>query len=444
MKSSHKKYIIIITFYIYQALALWPGHAAAGSSGIVDKYRFPSTVELPAIAQQFEQKRDWTKPDKTEHHLPYSFNYGLRMALPAPLRNNFDFSGGFDKWTNLPIVKTECFVPVKAWPDKTIFFTPRINLTGRNECYSLGAGVRQLITSEMMIGFHTFYDWNRPRRSDGDYLREAGVGVEFSALPGHFSDLTVSANAYFPINTREEIRNNGVSMVKESLPEGGDARISLLLPPIISWLDLRLDASAHRYVGRNSNISGYRTALSVNSRDGMFNMTVDQGEDSRLGRNYGVTAGIRMAFDWNALLDARNPFSAPYHYSSTQHYNRKIRNSLFSKVNRKYDLPEDRFEQRSTLMASVMGDTVTFTGGFPNLPYSTLTVQVSQSPWQDYSEITTDDNGAYYGAISLPPGVCRLRVLHKPSGRVTEPKTVVITKPGIPSESDHNSSSADM
>ena len=83
-------------------------------------------------------------------------------------------------------------------------------------------------------------------------------------------------------------------------------------------------------------------------------------------------------------------------------------------------------------MASVMGDTVTFTGGFPNLPYSTLTVQVSQSPWQDYSEVTTDDNGAYYGAISLPPGVCRLRVLHKPSGRVTEPKTVVITKPGDP------------
>ena len=442
MKSSNKKYIIIITFYIYLTLTLWAGQASAVSSGVV-KNQFPSTVEPPAIAQQFEQKRDWTKPDQKERHLPYSFNYGLRMALPAPLRNNFDFSGGFDKWTNLPIVKTECFLPVKAWPDKTIFFTPRINLTGRNESYSLGAGVRQLITSEMMIGFHTFYDWNRHRRSNGDYLREAGVGVEFSALPGHFSDLTVSANAYFPINTREEIRNNGVSTVKESLPGGGDARISLLLPPIISWLDLRLDASAHRYAGRNSNISGYRTALSVNSRDGMFNMTLDQGADSRFGHNYGVTAGIRMAFDWNALINAENPFSAPYHYSETR-YNRKIRNSLFSKVNRKYDLPEDRVERRSTLMASVMGETVTLTGGFPNLPYSTLTVQVSQSPWQDYSEVTTDDNGSYYGAISLPPGVCRLRVLHKPSGRVTEPKTVVVTEPGISSESSHRESLNDQ
>ena len=168
-------------------------------------------------------------------------------------------------------------------------------------------------------------------------------------------------------------------------------------------------------------------------------MTLDQGADSRFGHIYGVTAGIRMAFDWNALINAENPFSAPYHYSETR-YNRKIRNSLFSKVNRKYDLPEDRVERRSTLMASVMGDTVTLTGGFPNLPYSTLTVQVSQSPWQDYSEVTTDDNGSYYGAISLPPGVCRLRVLHKPSGRVTEPKTVVVTEPGASSESSHRES----
>ena len=215
MKSSNKKYIIIITFYIYLTLTLWAGQASAVSSGVV-KNQFPSTVEPPAIAQQFEQKRDWTKPDQKERHLPYSFNYGLRMALPAPLRNNFDFSGGFDKWTNLPIVKTECFLPVKAWPDKSIFFTPRINLTGRNESYSLGAGVRQLITSEMMIGFHTFYDWNRPRRSGGEYLREAGVGVEFSALPGHFSDLTLFVNAYSPLTPAMKFEIMGFSMERRA------------------------------------------------------------------------------------------------------------------------------------------------------------------------------------------------------------------------------------
>ncbi len=440
---SYKKYIYLITFYFNITMAVGSGLASASSFGDRNQAQFPPSVEPPAIVEQFKQKTGLEKPDHSERYLPYSVNYGLRMALPAPLRNNFDFSASFDKWTRLPTVKTECFLPIKAWPDKTIFFTPRVNLNGRNESYSMGAGVRQLITSEMMVGFHTFYDWTRPRRSDLDYLREAGAGIEFSALPGYFSDLNLSANVYFPLNSREEIKNGGASFLNETLPAGADARISLLLPPIISWLDFRLDASTHRYVGRNSNISGYRTALSVNSRDGLFNMTLEQGEDSLLGHNYGISAGIRMAFDWQALINAKNPFSAPYQYSDTR-YNRKIRNSLFSKVNRKYDLPEDRFEQRSTLMASVSGDTVTFTGGFPNLPYSTLTVQVSHSPWADYSEVQTDDHGAYYGAITLPPGICRMRVVHKPSGRTTEPRTVVITKPGIGDDSHQSEGAKDL
>jgi len=443
MKTSYKIYIEIITFPIYISLFFGAECSAVTSSLALNKNQFPSSIEPPVIAQQFEQKKESSNPDHSERYLPYTLNYGLRMALPAPLRNNLDFDAGFDKWEGLPTLKTDWFMPVKAWPDKSIFFTPRVCLTGKKESFSLGAGVRQLITSEMMIGFHTFYDWNRPRRPGGEFLREAGVGVEFSSLPGHFSDLTVSANTYFPVNSREEILNNGVSLFKESLPGGVDAKISLLLPPVISWLDLRLDASTHRYVGYSSNLSGYRTALSVNSRDGMFNMTLEQGKDSRWGSNYGITAGIRLAFDWNALIYAKNPFSAPYRYSETR-YNRKLRNSLFTRVNRKYDLPEDRFEQRSTLMASVMGDTVTFTGGFPNLPYSTLTVQVSQSPWQDYSEVITDDRGAYYGAISLPPGICKLRLVHKPSGRVTEPRTLVITEPGSLTETEHTANSNDL
>jgi hypothetical protein len=95
-------------------------------------------------------------------------------------------------------------------------------------------------------------------------------------------------------------------------------------------------------------------------------------------------------------------------------------------------------------MASVAGDTVTFTGGFPNLPYSTLTVQVSQSPWRDYSEIVTDEQGVYYGAISMPPGVCKIRVLHKPSGWATPPKTVVISDPSENTITEKNDQGASL
>lgn len=416
--------MILIIFVLLLSAFTSSSYAAPASQNRAYSH---APVEPPVIATQFQHNRlkDKTQ-DNSDRFLPYTLNYGLRMALPSTLKNNVDFDARFDRWRGLPTMRLDCFIPAKAWNEKSVFFAPRISVTGQNESYSIGAGIRHLITSETMIGFHAFHDWTRHRTPGGHFLREAGVGVELSALPGYFSDVSFSANAYFPTNSREEVRNEGMSLVTERLPRGADARINLLLPPIISWVDLRLDASAHWYEGLSYNQSGYRAGLSVNSRDGLFNMRLEHGGDSRWGQNYGLTAGLQLAFDWKALLDSRNPFSAPYSYSDTR-YNRKIRNSLYSKVNRRHDLPQDRIEQRCTLMASVAGETVTFTGGFPNLPYSTLTLQVSQSPWRDYSEIITDDRGAYYGAISMPPGVCRVRVLHKPSGWATPPKTVVIS-----------------
>ncbi len=395
----------------------------------INRIKSPSTVEPPVIATQFEHRRT---PDNSvqsaERYLPYTLNYGLRMALPNPMKNNVNFNAGFDKTHGLPTMNLDCFFPARAWNDKSVFFDPRVSITGYNESFSVGAGVRQLITSETMVGFHAFHDWTRDRKPGGEFLRQAGFGVEFSALPGYFSDVTFSANAYFPTNTREEIKSDGASILRQTLPMGTEARINFLLPNFSSWLDFRLDASTHNYTGLNYSSSGYRTGLSINSRDGSMNMRFEQGENNGSGRNYSITAGIQLAFDWKAILDSKNPFSAPYSFSDTR-YNRKLRNSLYSKVSRRHNLPRVRTERRSTLMASVAGDTVTFTGGFPNLPYSTLTVQVSQSPWRDYSEIVTDELGGYYGAISMPPGVCKVRVLHKPSGWATPPKTVVISDP---------------
>ena len=433
-----KTYLILIVFYL-----LCSSQVIAASPSL-NRIQSPSTGEPPVIAAQFEhQQFNEKKMDHGERFLPYTFNYGLRMALPSPLKNNLDFDAGFDKWQGLPTMKLDCFLPVKAWNDKSVFFAPRVSITGRNESFSVGAGIRQLITSESMVGFHAFHDWTRDRKPGTEFLRQAGFGVEFSALPGYFSDVTFSANAYFPTNTREELKNDGISVLKESLPLGADARINFLLPNVSSWLDFRLDASAHKYTGLKYNSSGYRTGLSMNSRDGSMNMRFERGEDSGGGSNYSFTAGIQLAFDWKALLDSKNPFSAPYTYSDTR-YNRKLRNNLYSKVSRKHDLPRDRLEQRSTLMASVVGDTVTFTGGFPNLPYSTLTLQISQSPWRDYSEIVTDDQGTYYGAIIMQPGVCRVRVLHKPSGWATPPKTVVIADPSENTTTEKNDQSAGL
>lgn len=401
---------------------------ANGSSKNNPRIFNPHQVELPESAIQFVHPSHKPKANNIniERYIPQTINYGLSLALPATIRKGLEIDAGWDKWNKEPAFKFDYFLPVRGWNDKSIFFSPRMSVNAGRESFSLGAGVRHLLTSETMIGFHAFQDWIRPRKLEGDFLRETVVGLELSALPGYFSDLKISANAYFPTNMRQSLAKDGVSLYKEALPGGGDIGLSFLAPPIFPYFDIRLDAQAHSYKGSNTNITGHRASMSINSRDGMLNANVMYGRDGSWGEHFAVTTGINLAFDWNGLLKGNNPFSAPYK-AFDKRYSRKIRDSLYSKVSRKHDLPMDRSEVKSTIMASASGDTVTFTGGFPDIPNSVVTVQISQSPWRDCMDVATDEKGSYYGMISLPPGICKLRLVHKPSGRATEARTVMTT-----------------
>lgn len=387
----------------------------------------PYDVETPYAGLQFvhpgpKQKKN----DRVESYIPAVINYGLGQTLPANIARGIEMDAGWDQFSGAPTLRLDYFQAIKAWNDKSVFFSPRVSLNGARESYSFGGGFRHLLTSETMLGFHAHYDWVRPQRTKGDFLRQAVAGVEFSALPGYFSDVKVSANAYFPANIRDIVAREGTTLFRESLPEGADVRASFLAPPIFPYFDIRLEGQAHTYRASNTNVTGHRAMVSINSRDGMLNANVNYGRDGAWGEQYSLMAGVNLAFDWNVLLKGENPFSAPYK-AFDKRYNRKIREGLFTKAVRKHDLPMNRSEIRSTIMASISGETVTFTGGFPDIPNSVVTVQISQSPWRDCMDLPTDEKGAYYGMISLPPGTCKLRLVHKPTGRATEAKTIMIT-----------------
>ena len=109
---------------------------------------------------------------------------GLKKVLPEPMNRNLSFSAGYDQWKKIPTLKADYLLPIKAWPDKTVLFQPRINLGHTNESLSLGLGFRQILTPEVMIGFHAFHDWVSPRFSAWDALKEAGVGFEIFGIAG--------------------------------------------------------------------------------------------------------------------------------------------------------------------------------------------------------------------------------------------------------------------
>lgn len=355
---------------------------------------------------------------KPERFIDPAVEYGLNFVLPETIRNGLILDAGYDRWSGATTLKMDYFMPVKAWSDKSLFVSPRLCLTGTRETLSVGCGVRKLIGSDAMIGVHTFHDWVRSRGTNGSFLREVGIGVELSALPGKYSDLSLAVNAYMPVNERTAVVRKGRAVARETLPYGGDAQVSFLLPALSDWLDIRLDGQIHSYRAERTNVSGHSAGVTVSSRDGMLTASFEKGKDTNVGDNFQVRGSLMLAFDWADLLEGKNPFSSPYG-GSLPRFNRKIRDSLYARPIRQYDLPTDRTERSITLASAVDEDTVTFRGTFPDLPNSQVTVQVAQSPWRDVTELTTDSRGAYAGKVRLPPGQYRVRLIHKGTGLVT-------------------------
>lgn len=364
-----------------------------------------------------------------EQYIDPTFNYGLKLVLPEAVRKGLSVDAGYDRWEGLPTMRVDYFLPVKAWSDKSVFFSPRVCLTGQKESFSVGAGFRHLINSETMVGFHAFHDWVRPRRSGGEFLKEAGVGLDLAALPGRYSDLSLSVNAYFPVNQRRSETQAGSLLVRESLPTGVDARLGFLLPALVNPLDIRVNAQVHSYRGENTDITGYKAGLTVSSRNGMFTTVLERERDSLRGDAFSAQGMLSLAFDWCDLLEGKMPFSAPYATPDTR-FNRDMRDSLHERVVRNHDLPTDRTETPLRLAARVVDRTVAFSGAFPDLPLSRVTVQLSQSPWRDAVEVVTDSGGSYRGALRLKPGTYRLRLIHKPTGRTSYVRTIAVSGEG--------------
>jgi hypothetical protein len=364
-----------------------------------------------------------------ENYIEPTLRHGLNLVLPQTIRNSLQVDAGYDRLQGLPTFKADYFLPIKAWNDKSLFLDPRFSLDAKNETFSIGGGFRHLVTSETMIGFHAFHDWTRQRGIRGEFLKETGVGFELSALPGKYSDISVRVNTYIPVNERRSFSEDPSMVVKEKLPVGVDAKLAFLLPAMVNWLDVRMDATFHSYRGERVDLTGYKAGISASTRDGMLRASFQHETDTLRGDNFQVEGSINLTFDWNEALKGKLPFSAPYKVSDFR-FERKMHDGLYDRFTRRHDFPTDRAERRTALETRVTARTVSFDGGFPDLPNSRLTVQISQSPWRDAAAVTTDASGAYKGKIDLPPGKYKFRLVHKGTGRMSAEKTLVVAGDG--------------
>lgn len=427
MKTSSKIALYLITSLILTSFLAQPSFA--GQRGMLPGLAPDLTTDLQMqLRNPFKPPPNPWKPHEVkwpENYIEPTVSYGLDMVLPKNVRSGLSCDAGYNRFEGLPTLKLDYFLPVKAWTDKTFFITPRVSLEAKTESFSVGAGFRHLISSGLLVGFHAFHDWDRQRGQATGFVKEAGFGFELSALPGRHADINFTVNAYFPTNERVSLTPDAGKLVRERLPMGLDAKLACLLPPVVDWLDLKMEAGIHTYRGDHVNLNGHKAMLTASTRDGMLSLSVGHESDTFVPEQFKVEGTVNLVFDWNDLLNLSVPFSAPYQASSFR-FERNLRDDLYKRVVRRHDLPTGRAEQRLALATLVSDRTVSFEGGFPDLPHTRLAVQVSQSPWRDAGEVTTDESGSYSGAIDLPPGEYKFRLIHKATGKVTAVKTVRI------------------
>lgn len=360
-----------------------------------------------------------------ESYISPTVDYGLQFVLPEPIKRPLSLETGYDRQSGLPTVTADYFLPVKAWTDKTLLLTPRVSVTSDRENYSVGAGFRHLINAETMIGVHASYDWVKPRLSHSNFLQQAVVGVELEALPGLHSDVSMSLNAYLPVNDRMTVFPAEEVAMRESLIRGAEANIGFLLPAVLDPVDIRIDAQAYSFREEATNMGGYNVSMTVAGRNGALSVTGTTAFDKYSGESYQISGSLALDFDWQAVAEGKNPFSVPYDGTGPR-YDRDIRTTLFQRVARRRDATVDRTFKRIALVTGISGNHVSFSGGFPDLPNARLVVQTSQSPWVDRAVVRTDSKGFYTGRIELPTGEYKLRLVHKSSGRMTAVRPIVI------------------
>jgi hypothetical protein len=289
---------------------------------------------------------DLSKPQFKEIKFPETYidptvNYGLNMVLPERIRKRLLLNTGYDRWRGLPVITAEYFVPVRQNKDGSLFALQRMSLTAEKEIFSVGTGVRRMFGTSAMVGVHAFHDWVRWRGQEDPFLRNAGVGLELSALPGAFSDLAINANAYFPVKDRITYSPERPILTREFMPVGFDAVIGLKLPAFSKHVDSRLDFQFNSLRGERINVAGYKVGLSVNSRDGLWRVEAEHEGNNRTGAAYRIEARVTVSFDWTALLSGKSPISPPYQASHAR-FNRDLQPELNNGVARNHDLPVDK------------------------------------------------------------------------------------------------------
>lgn len=189
---------------------------------------------------------------------------------------------------------------------------------------SLGGGYRKMLGDGLLLGANAFYDSSRLFNK---WYSSGGVGLEMAATVGGDDAIGLNFNWYGNLFSRNgfinAFRNHGGSF---------DVEAGYSHALFDHTLDLRLKAAAYQYdIG--VPVRGWRGGADLTTRDGMFTLRYEHGQDPISGSYDTVGGFVNIGFQLENVLKGESPFTMPEPvFKSPRH----IRRMLTQKVKRNW------------------------------------------------------------------------------------------------------------
>ena len=234
---------------------------------------------------------------------------------------------------------------------------PKAGISGRNRTYpittpagfttttstannrvdlSFGGGYRTMLGAGTLLGVNGFYDTSRLFNK---WYSSGGVGLEMAATVGGDDAVDVNFNWYGNLFNRDVLvnafRNKGNSF---------DVEAGYSHALFDHALDLRLKLAGYQFdIG--TAVQGWRGGADLTTRDGMFTLRYEHGQD-RINGDYNTVGGfVTVGFQLENLLNGESPFTMPEPVFRSP---RDLRRLLGLKVKRNWHQPEAVVAARSS------------------------------------------------------------------------------------------------
>jgi len=221
---------------------------------------------------------------------------------------------------------------------------------------SLGGGYRTIPRDNLLIGINWFYD---AARLGGTWYSSGGVGAEMAALlPGNDA-VDINFNWYGLLFDSDVIRN-----AFRYGPSNFDAEAGYSHEMWDGGPDLRLKITGYQF-DTGSKIAGWNAGAELKSRDGVFVLRYNVGND-RINQTYHTLGGfVNVGFRVDNILNGESPFEMPEPIFKSP---RNLRRFLVRNVARNY-------HQATAIVASPGGKC--HLPGYAVLGYAALTMNVT-------------------------------------------------------------------